>query len=184
MPNPRTPSLLKDLAGTRRRDRDNPAEPSAPAITVGEHPPAWVRGQRARRAWAALIELAPPGLITTLDTMALGLLVNAFGQYLAALDVVEGRACGLCGRSLSSKVACSSGESHYRGDGYYTTRTKEGSLMIRRHPAMASAEAWHDKLSVLLGSFGMRPADRGRVSAAGAPEADPVEEFLRGRRSA
>jgi P27 family predicted phage terminase small subunit len=185
MPNPRTPTLLKDLRGTARPDRANPQEPQSPALSVGERPPAWVRGAAARRAWKALIEIAPPGLITQLDAMALGLLVNAFSRYLAALDVVEGRSCGLCGRSLRSARACSSGEAHFPGDPFYTTRTKEGSLMIRRHPAASEATEWHDKIVALLGRFGMDPADRSRVSAGeSGPAEDPVESFLGGRRSA
>lgn len=192
------PTVLKNLEGTARRDRVRADEPRGAVLALGSPPPAWVRGASARRAWKALVEIAPPGLITQLDAMALGLLVNAFERYLRARDVVDGKACGLCGEPMASKRACTApGEwtgpddervyvpaEHEGGRPYYTTTTKEGSLMIRRHPAASEAIEWHEKLVGLLARFGMDPADRTRIGTGSAPAgADPVADFLGGRRT-
>lgn len=216
MPNHPKPTVLKALEGTSRPDRVRSDEPKGVALELGAPPPAWVRGAAARRAWKALVEIAPPGLITQLDAMALGLLVNAFERYLRARDVVDGKACGLCGLPMTSKAPCTAnvayeepaGEAlegqphggalkrrtasgrtvvtlpHEPGRPLYTTTTKEGSLMIRRHPAAAEALEWHEKLVGLLARFGMDPADRTRVGT-GTPAGgeDPVSAFLGGRRT-
>lgn len=184
MPNLPKPTVLKGLEGTARPDRVRKDEPQSPNLELGSPPPAWVHGAAARRAWRALIEIAPPGLITQLDAMALGLLVNAFERYLRASDVVEGRACGICGLPVSSKTPCTAAsEPHEPGRPFYSTTTREGSLMIRRHPAASEALEWHDKLVGLLARFGMTAADRTRVgTGSDAPADDPVVAFLGGRR--
>lgn len=156
MPNNRRPTLVKQLEGTYRPDRANPAEPEAPALTVGSKPPTWVKSADAKRAWAALIEVAPPGLITQMDAMSLGLLVDAFGEWLVARAVIdkEGR--------------------------YYETFGPSGR-MVRVHPAVADEENAWKRTAGMLGKFGMNPSDRSRVSA-GKPESDdPVGDFLGSR---
>lgn len=156
---PRRPTLVKKLEGTYRPDRANPKEPTAPVLPFGTKPPTWVKSADGKRAWAALLEVAPAGIITQMDAMALGLLVTAFGDWLAARAAIEKE-----GR-------------------YYETFGPSGR-MVRSHPAVADeGDAWK-RCAAMLGSFGMRPADRSRVSATDEAPADPTEGFLRGRRGA
>lgn len=192
-----TPTALKALRGTRRPDRESGVEPQPPTIELGTKPPALVRGPRARQAWAAVVELLRPYRVATdLDAIALGLLVNAYGEYLAATDVIEGRACGQCGMPVKSRRPCTARGSrrdaegnesvvplaHEGGSRYYTTETESGSLMVRAHPAVARQERTWADVERLLGKFGMNPAERTRVKPTVAGEVDPWEEFMRGNR--
>jgi len=188
------PTALKMLQGTARRDRANPAEPQPASLIPGTKPPSWLRGQRRRRAWVELVQLlTAQRLLTVMDQAALGILVDAYGDYLEASDLIAGVACGLCGLPVASKARCSSppefledadGERHLVRQGhdpgrrYYTTTTKEGSLMIRPHPAMAvRTDAWKRVLA-MLDRFGMNPAAKTRVSAAPEAEDDPMDRLL------
>ena len=173
------PTVLKAMAGTTRRDRANPAEPQPPVMIPGTKPPSWLRGTRRRRTWAELVELlTSQRLLTTLDQAALGILVDAYGDYLEAGDLIAGVACGFCGLPLRSTTPCTARTRHEGGRRYYTTLTKEGSLMIRPHPAMAvRSDAWKRVLAV-LDRFGMNPAAKTRVAAAPAIEDDPMDRLL------
>lgn len=176
----RKPTALKVLEGTARKDRVRPDEPQPPALELGDRAPAWIKGPRARRAWHDLAPLLrEQGLLTVLDAPALGLLVEAFGDYLEARDVVEGRRCGMCGASMRSPRPCRSGDGHDPGSRYYTTKTETGSVMIRSHPAAAELDGAWRRYTKLLLEFGATPAARSRVSAAApATAADPAAEFL------
>jgi phage terminase small subunit len=70
---------------------------------------------------------------------------------------------------------------HEPGRRYYTSRTREGSLMIRPHPAMAVRQDAWKRVTVLLREFGMTPASRTRISATESPAGDPALEFLNAR---
>ncbi len=193
------PTSVKELRGTARPDRLNALEPRPPVLEVGTEPPTWLRGARRHRAWRDLSELLTgQRILTVLDTLALAQLVDAYGDYLEASDLIAGIACGLCGLPITSKIDCTAPpEIDHKGDEpviiraghepgrrYYTTTTKEGRLMIRPHPAMAArADAWKRVLA-MVDRFGMAPAPRARVSATRADDHDPVEDFLSGRRSA
>lgn len=179
------PTSLKALQGTQRADRVNPAEPHAPALEVGTKPPAWLRGARRRHAWADLVTLLRDAqVLTALDALALATLVDAYGDYLEASDVVAGHACAYCGEPMVSRRQCTTPDGHEGGRRYFTTLTREGSLMIRPHPAMVvRANAW-DRIVKMLDRFGMAPAPRARVAASQASEHDPVADFLDGRRRA
>jgi phage terminase small subunit len=194
MPNPPVPTVLKEARGTARRDRGNPAEPAPAILMVGSRPPSWLKGPRRVRAWEDLSELLRgQRLLTVLDTAALALLVDAYGDYLEASDLVTGRACGHCGLPLTSKDACSlpgewlegeDGErtylpaAHDPGRRYYTTTTKEGSFMVRPHPAMAVRQDAWKRVIAILREFGMTPSARTRVAATEGGEKDPLDEFL------
>ena len=174
------PTVLKQITGTRRRDRDNPAEPQPPVLLPGTRPPSWLRGARRRRAWVELVELlTAQRLLTTLDQAALALLVDAYGDYLEAGDLVAGEACGLCGLPVKSRVPCASPRpGHEGGRRYYTTRTKEGSLMIRPHPAMAIRAEARKAMLAVLDRFGMNPAAKTRVAVIQDVEDDPMDRLL------
>lgn len=201
MPNPPVPTSIKEARGTVRRDRANPAEPKPAELQLGSRPPAWIQGPRRRRAWSDLSELLQAQrLLTVLDAAALALLVDAYGDYLEASDLVTGKACGFCGQPVHSKRACTASAAvevlpdeddgqqhvgrivvtleHEGGARYYTTRTKEGSLMIRPHPAMAIRQDAWKRVVGLLREFGMTPSARTRVAASDTPDADPLEQFL------
>ena len=92
-----------------------------------------------------------------MDTVALGLLVVAFGDWLTARQVLETE-----GR-------------------YYRTVGRDGAEMVRAHPAGDDeADAWR-RVRLVLKDFGLDPADRARVSTGSLADADPVEAFLRRR---
>lgn len=189
------PTALKMLQGTDRKDRANPAEPQPSVLVPGTRPPSWLKGQRRRRAWVDLVELlTAQRLLTVMDQAALGVLVDAYGDYLEAGDLIMGVACGLCGLPVASKVRCTAppefmedpttGERHLVRSGhepgrrYYTTTTEKESLMIRPHPAMAiRSDAWK-RVVGMLDRFGMTPSARTKVSAVAAVEVDPLSEWM------
>lgn len=184
---PNIPTSIHEARGTRRSDRERPNEPQPPALEVGSKPPEWIRGVRRRRAWTELGELLRDHrVLTVMDAAALALLVDAYGDYLEASDLIGGRACGHCGRPIADKRACTAEAifgAHEPGDRYYTTRTKEGSLMIRPHPAVTVRQDAWKRVVGMLAQFGMTPAARARVAAAADPaDVDPMEAFFRGRR--
>jgi P27 family predicted phage terminase small subunit len=194
------PTALKVLAGTQRKDRVNPDEPKPQLIELGDKPPTWLSGDRAKRAWKDLAPLLRQnGLLTVIDAPAFGLLVEAFADYIAAREVLDGVRCGLCGKSMRSRGPCTApaepptmrltdrlvgpaSRRHMAGSRYYSTRTESGSLMVRPHPAMAEKDAAWRRFTRLLTEFGSTPAARARVHAtpAGGGEVDPAEEFASG----
>lgn len=186
------PTLTRELRGTARADRANAAEPKPPSLEVGAKAPAWLKGVRRRRAWADLSELLRgQNVLTVMDAGALAMLVDAYGDYLEASELVAGAACGRCGLPLSSSERCPAIDledglaeliegAHSPGRRYYTTRTKEGSLMIRPHPAMAVRQDAWKRVVAMLDRFGMSPSARSRVMKTESAEADPFEDFLRG----
>ena len=176
------PTALKMIRGTARPDRVNAAEPMPAQLVPGTRPPSWLRGARRQRAWRDLVDLlTAQRLLTVMDQAALGILVDAYGDYLEAGDVVAGEACGLCGLPVRSKTRCTNAvgdADHDPGRRYYTTRTKEGSLMIRPHPAMAvRSDAWK-RVAAMLDRFGMNPSAKARVSASAEVEEDPMDRLL------
>lgn len=175
-----TPTELKLVRGTQRADRANAAEPKPAVLEVGTKPPSWLKGPRRRRAWAELAELLRgQHLLTVMDTAALAMLVDAYGDYLEASDLINGQACSDCGRPMTSRTKCASGD-HNAGQRYYTTTTREGSLMIRPHPAMAVRQDAWKRLALMLSRFGMDPSSRTKVTAVGGEERDPMADLLDG----
>ena len=195
-----SPTALKLLKGTDRKDRMNPDEPQPALLELGDKPPSWVRDARARKAWQDLAPLLRSnGLLAVIDAPALGLLVEAFADYIAAREVLDGIRCGHCGRSMRSRVPCTApaapptmrltdrlvgpaSRRHEPGGRYYATRTESGSLMVRSHPAAAEKDAAWRRFVKLLTEFGSTPAARARVHSTPDPgaEIDPAEEFASG----
>ncbi len=184
-----TPTALKLVRGTARRDRMNPAEPMPGALEVGSVPPPWLMGVRRRRAWVELAELlGDQHVLTAMDAAALALLVDAYGDYLEASDLIHGLACAHCGQSLRSRAGCSRprlvGEEeleripHTPGRRYYATKTETGSLMVRPHPALGEREKAWARVVSLLKEFGMTPAQRTRISQVAPEEHDPMADLL------
>jgi P27 family predicted phage terminase small subunit len=174
-----TPTAVKELRGTLRRDRANPAEPQPPVLEPGSVAPSWLTGVRRRRAWADLTQLlVGQRLLTVTDQAALAMLVDAYGDYLEAADVVAGRACAYCGQSLRSPSPCRQEPRHEPGSRYITMPTREGGIRISEHPAMGvRRDAWK-RVVAMLDRFGMSPSARARVSAAAPEENDPMDRLL------
>lgn len=192
----RLPANVHELRGTARPDRVNPNAPVPATLEVGSKPPTWLKDVRRKRSWKGLVELLQDQrVLTVMDAASLAMLVDAFGDYLEASDLVAGVACGFCGDPLASKRPCTAAIEveaeadagaertvvrlpHEPGRRYYTTRTKEGSFMIRPHPAMAVRQDAWKRVVGLLGHFGMTPATRAKVTVGGPAERDPMTELL------
>lgn len=158
------PDSVKEARGTLRPSRVNPDQPTPDALEVGTDAPSWIRGPVRRRAWAGLVELLTgTQVLTVMDTATLGLMVDTFGRYLEARDVVDGRRCGACGRrNHRPQPGCFE---PFRGTPYVTSSTARSGLMIRAHPAVAVMDRTLRTLLDILSRFGMDPASRSRVVA-------------------
>lgn len=84
MGRPRKPTRLHVLEGTDRPDRDNPAEPKPDPAPKREEPPSWL--SKGARPWWRRIRpiLVRMQVLTSADTVALGLLCDALAFYVEA----------------------------------------------------------------------------------------------------
>ena len=157
MGRPPTPTQLKVVRNTQRKDRANAKEPKPPTSHATNRAPAWISSS-ARPWWRRLRPLLTKmQVLTDADPTALGLLCDALAEYVAARDqlVKSGRT--------------------------YETVSESGSLMIRAHPAVAiQADAWR-RAKLMLTEFGLTPASRAKVTVADAGPADPLEAWEHGR---
>ena len=174
------PDAVKEAQGTLRPSRQNTEQPKPDALEVGTAPPPWIRGATRRRAWAGLVELlTSTKVLTVMDTATLGLLVDTFGRYLEARDVVDGKRCGACGNAKhEARPGC---RRPFPGSPYVTSETARSGLMIRAHPAMAVMDRCARTMLDILSRFGMDPASRTRVVAAlgtGESRADATKRFF------
>jgi P27 family predicted phage terminase small subunit len=156
--NPPKPTALKRLEGTWRPDRANPREPQPARLEVGARPPAWLRDKLARRYWRELVEiLSPTGVLAVTDATALALLARTFAEWRRWVVWLE------------------------ENEPTYETGSDDRALW-RARPEMTFLREAERQLITLLREFGLTPAARTRIAAVGSAEADPAEEFLRGRR--
>lgn len=153
-----TPTKLKVVRGTTRKDRANPAEPQ-PTGTVSTEPPDWL-SEEARPWWERVRPLlVRMNVLTSADPVALGLLCDALAEYVAAREQVE------------------------RDGRTYESISVRAGTMIRAHPAVGiQADAWR-RAKLMLTEFGLTPASRSKVTVADAGPADPLEEWERGTGS-
>jgi P27 family predicted phage terminase small subunit len=152
----RKPSNVKKLQGTYRRDRAPKIEPE-PRQGI-PHCPSHLTDLEAN-VWAQLgRHLHDMGVLSEADATALELLVEAYGTYRNAQDVIAKN--GLI----------------------YQTTTAAGDQMIRPRPEVAiAADSWR-RIHKMLVEFGLTPASRTRVEAE-RPEYDPLLELMnRGSR--
>lgn len=175
------PDVIKEAQGTLRPSRVNAAQPKPPTMELGAEPPDWLVGPRRRRAWSDLVRLLTDNrVLTTMDPVALGLLVDAFGDYLEASDLINGKRCAHCGRSNHAAPVPGCVDPA-PGRPYYTTTTRDGSTMIRPHPAVTVRKDARMALERMLTRFGMTPSDRTRIVTAGdGEELDPDEAYFKG----
>lgn len=146
MARPRKPTKSKALANTLQPCRTNRAEPHLPITRP--LPPAHL-SETARTAWAGFAPiLERMQVLTEADAAALERLCEVYAETLTLQEIIktEGR--------------------------LYETTTRDGSKMIRSHPAVAMLADADRRLAMYLQKFGLSPADRSRVSASGpdAPE--------------
>jgi P27 family predicted phage terminase small subunit len=156
MPNPRTPSKLKVLRGTDRKDRANPAEPNPPALSANAEPPEWLElSDLAKVAWNDIAPmLRAMHVLTQADVVGLSLLCDALAGYVTAKRTI--------------------GE---EGAVYWTS----GKAPMRRaHPAVGIAGENSKFAKAMLSEFGLTPAARSRVSAADGEKADPLAKWMTG----
>ena len=156
MGRPKTPTVLKVVKGTQRKDRANPSEPKPKAATKDEAPPDWL--SLAATPWWHRVRplLLQMKVLTQADPVALGLLCDALAEYVAARDAV---------------VA---------GGPTYEVESKFG-LTIRPRPEVAMAQdAWR-RAKLMLTEFGLTPASRAKVSAEDVGPADPLAQWEQGR---
>lgn len=161
MPNPRTPSHLKVVRGTERKDRANPAEPKVGIAPFNVRPPAWLElSPLAHRAWHDLVPLLRGmGVLTRADRVALSLLCEALASYVTARQIV-------------AKVGST-----------YETSSETGGTMIRAHPVVAMGAESVRFAKTMLGEFGLTPAARSKVSQVGSSKKDPVQAWMEGSGS-
>lgn len=175
------PDAVKEARGTLRDSRVNEHQPKPDAMEVGAAPPPWIKGALRRRAWEGLVELLTAAkVLTVMDTATLGLLVDTFGRYLEARDVIDGKRCGACGRPnhAEPRPGC---VDPFPGTPYVTSQTGRSGLMIRAHPAMAVMDRALKAMLDILSRFGMDPASRSRVVAtlgAGEGRSDAAARFF------
>lgn len=142
MPRTPTPKKILQLRGSRQLyERKNEPEPTIP-ITLGP-PPDWLPGEEARKYWQQIgTELHAAGIVTVLDKVALGLLVEAFVQYLEAKAVID-------------------------REGTY----QETNYGLSAHPALREMRSARDALLKFMIQFGMTPSARAGIIAR-PPEED------------
>lgn len=159
MGRPRTPTKLKVVRNTQRKDRANPSEPQPKPAQLTQRAPTWL--SKAARPWWHRVRPLLLGMkvLTKADPVALGLLCDALAEYVAAREQVA------------------------REGATFESETKAGGLMIRAHPAVGiEADAWR-RAKLMLTEFGLTPASRAKVSVADAGPADPLEQWERGTGS-
>lgn len=172
MPNPRTPTHLKVVRGTTRKDRSNPDEPKAPPAPATITPPPWLDlSPLAKKAWADLVPmLLEMGVLAKVDATALALLCDALAFYVTAKKVVARE-----GATYESIEDVDVGE-----DDDKRPATKR---MIRAHPAVAAAGENARFAKAMLSEFGLTPAARSKVSTGKGGEKDGLDKWLSGTGS-
>lgn len=161
MARPPTPTQLKVVRGTTRKDRANPAEPTPTLAGADVRPPAWLRvSRRSRRAWRDLVPLLRGmHVLTEADRVALALLCDALASYVEAKQLVveEGST--------------------------YETVNESGGRMVRKHPGVEIGAESVRFAKLMLSEFGLTPAARAKVSRVDPGEKDPLETWMEGSGS-
>jgi P27 family predicted phage terminase small subunit len=151
---PPLPTKLKQLRGTLRKHRVNPAEPM-PSPGAPSMPPTLP--ESARSAWRWLLRLLTSmRIITKADGPVLLLAACRLTDY----------------QELSRDL-----EAHGRT---YSTTTPTGSTMVRQRPEVTLRDAaWRDAMQALQ-QLGLTPSSRSRVSKIANPDTPEgeLESFL------
>lgn len=149
---PPVPTTLKLLNGTLNPTRANDREPRlAPCLPDA---PAHLT-EEERAAWSRLgLLLEPLRVLTSADSAAFEMLVVAYVHHQRLAQSL---------REAKALV--------------YASKKQDGSLWIRQRPELAALADVGRRLLVLLGRFGLTPADRARLVQLEADGIDPLDEF-------
>ena len=149
---PRKPKSLKLLEGSFRPDRANGLAPTSDSVSMPPAPEDLTR--REAEAWSKLSALVDPLRVASPADIA------AFRQMAIAYALIDQARAEL-------------------GDGptTYTLDTESGTVE-RSRPQLQTIATFQRLLSAGLGSFGMTPAAREKVSVLSeGGGADPLDEF-------
>lgn len=153
---PRTPTALRLVKGNPSKRAINKNEPKPPSGV----PPIPKHFNKQEKYWFKRVaqELDGSGVITTLDGMALELLIGAYVEWRKHRDFLD-----------------------QEGD-TYTVTSMTGDVMIKSHPRVAMlADAWK-RLRGMMAEFGMTPSARSKINVAGETEEDLLDAFLNKKR--
>lgn len=152
------PAALRVVDGTHRDDRHGNIEAVKnfeKSLEKPTTPPKWLTAAQ-KEHWGYFLGLIDEmGVAKRPDEVVLATMCVAFDDYLKAADTLA-----------------ETGE-------YYTTTTKQGDEMIRRHPAAAAKREAEARIIRLCPEFGMTPSGRARLAAdlKDAPS-DPSEKYF------
>lgn len=144
----RTPTAILEARGSEIK-RPNEPKPQV----VAPQCPKWV-SRKARKHWAEVSQmLADLGVMTTMDRVEVGLLVDYILKYLEAKAIVE----------KDGQIAYSENGNPYM------------------HPAVAAMMGWGKRIEDLCKQNGMTPAARSNVTAAKPQGNDGKSRFFQKR---
>jgi P27 family predicted phage terminase small subunit len=150
-----TPSHLKLITGTFRKDRSSKHEPM-PELAIPSVPPEL--SDDAKLEWGrASVDLYRMGLLTHIDRMALAAYCDSCGIFIRA-------------RRLLAKL----GEDGADG---LLIKTAQGNLI--QNPLIGIANKAKRDMMAYAAEFGMTPSARARVNGSAASEKnDPVAKYF------
>ena len=144
------PTVVKVLQGNPVKRALPKGEPMPATADRVPSAPRWL-SEEARAEWKRLApRLHAVGLLTEVDTQALGLLCESFAQYVAAKAIVDREGLLL----MSDK-----------GNAY-------------QHPAAGLMTQARGELMKWAREFGMTPAARSRISVQAAEDAPTLADML------
>lgn len=150
MGRPPTPTRLKELAGTARKDRVKTGEPQ-PKKGNRTPPAPGHLSEKAKTEWRRVArDLHGLGLLTSIDQTALGAYCETYVTWVEALEKC---------RTLGMIV-----------------KTSNGNMI--QNPYLSVASQAEKRLRGWLAEFGMTPSSRTRISVQAQGEADEYEQFL------
>ncbi|NPD67287.1 P27 family phage terminase small subunit [Lichenicola cladoniae] len=166
MGRPRKPTHLKVVGGTAQPCRTNKAEPKLKAARLAA--PAHL-SRRAKLAWAKASRLLHDmGVLTVADGVALEGLCEAIADQRDARSSLSEAVSYVHqehGAPREVQIAAA-------GSLTYITVGNSGP-MIRMRPEVAAIADADRRVSMWLAKFGLTPADRSRVGAAGMEKTNP-----------
>lgn len=141
------PTHLKLVTGNPGRRNLNAKEPKPKRSRPS--PPAHL-SDKALESWGYVSGLLDRmGVLAECDAMALEMLCEAYGDYLAARAELKAF-----------------------GSDTYATETATGDRMYRTHPSVAQRNDADRRIRAWLAEFGMTPSARSRVKADGQEDQD------------
>lgn len=155
------PTKLKKLNGNPGKRELNEKEPTPP---IGEPAMPPSLGELAREYWKSLVpELAPMGILSSLDGKSLAAYCHAYEQWVAADKEISAR-----GILIEEPILDKEGN--------------EVGTKLKRNPADIASQSWLKIMKSFLIEFGMTPSARSRLRVEKPPgeEKDPMESFLKG----